>query len=335
MSGGMNRIKHWIWNFIKNHTVTFFSIIGAIVVILFFHNSLRIDIWSYIRKQPTAFATLVLALVTVIAILREPASRIFNRPILKLHPDNIMKYPEDKTHDTSIFAVEPASGSQPCHIWIRLYVENLGRSVARNVYVKIVSVRRTWHVEQEGTSIRLAPFNPFKLRWVSLDRITSYQVPWYGSTLTGSATHITLNGDLAPNEAEYVNMCTFVGEYYVDNEKLKLCPLLVPGLPESDGRGNIVGQGSVAGMNKDILRIKRESVNGDQLPNWETAKFEYELIVGGSNFKTKHLHYTVNCSIDSCVKESADKGKYDVFRGLERHVNVDICVKGFSLVNSQ
>ena len=162
-----------------------------------------------------------------------------------------MEYPKDKENDISIFAAQPPNGSFPAHIWIRLYLINLGRSPAKDVYVKLVSVTKN----EDGRSKKLTPFNPFKLRWVSGDKVTEIKIPWYGGELHGTTEQKTTNGELVKNESEYVNLCTFVGAYSYNNGELRLSPMLVPGLPEGDGHGNIVGEGHVAGMNSDLLKI--------------------------------------------------------------------------------
>ncbi len=327
MGGRVDMNLRWIYNSIRIHPVTFIFIIGVIILAFYGHYNWQSAILIFIIKQPTAFATLSLALVTVIAILREPASRVFNRPILNVLPEKEAEYPRDRDKEISTFAVEPGSGNNPTHIWVRLFLMNLGRTVAQNVYIKVVSVKKLNVDSEVGGSTRLTPFNPFKSRWVSLDKTTTYKAPWHNSILKGTSTRETVNGNLAPNEAEYLNMCTFVGKYRQEGEILKLCPLLVPGLPEDDGHHNTVGQGSVAGMNKEILEIKRESNNGAPSTRWENASFEYELIVGGTNFKTKHLNYIVKCSIDNSIKDSTKEGNYNEFQDLANQVKIRISIK--------
>ncbi len=313
------------FRFIKIHPLTtaFIIVVSVFSLLIATSESTKTLISGYVENEPTAFATLILAFITSMAILKEPISKTFNRPVIDFVPTKIMKYPEDKNHDISVFATQPPSGSEPTHIWIRLYIENQGRSAAKDVYVKIVSVIRT----REGPDrSKLTPFNPFKLRWVSLDKITEIKVPWYDSAITGATVQRTVNGDLVKNESEYVNICTFVGAYYSSGEKLCLCPVLVPGLPESDGHGNIVGEGHVAGMNNDILKMnsKINETGKDGKFTWQKLQLRFDAIIGGSNFRTKKCSFVVKCSIEETVPPTTKAGNYSRYADLQDNVRVSI-----------
>lgn len=319
--------KNMFFRFIKIHPLTtaFIIVVSVFSLLIATSESTKTLILGYVENEPTAFATLFLAFITAMAILKEPISKTFNRPVIDFVPTKIMKYPEDKNHEISVFATLPPSGSLPVHIWIRLYLENRGRSVAKDVYVKIISVSRTKE-GQDVNSSKLTPFNPFKLRWVSSDKITEIKLPWYGSALKGATVQRTVDGDLVKNESEYVNMCTFVGAYYLNDEKLCLCPVLVPGLPEDDGNGNIVGEGHVAGMNSDILKVKSKINETSKVEKftWEKLQFRFDAIIGGSNFRTKKCSFIVKCSIEENVPPSAKAGNCSRYADLQNNVKISI-----------
>ena len=322
-------MRKWVWvqwiynkmlHSLRNHIVAF------VVVVVFMFLGVPTGIfwgsiiWIFIQNQPAAFATLILALVTVLVTIKDPLSRSFNRPIIKASPLKLIKYPENKDNEISIFAVDAPSGSNPLHIWVRIYLQNEGKSVARDVYAKLVSVRRVSSKDKKST--KLKPFNPFKLRWTSQDRIIKYNVPCKGSVATADALETFSSGNLSGKESEYLNLCTLVGGYFLkpDDNKVCLNPTLVPGLPDGDRQGNIVGQGSVAGMNAEILKIKYI----DSESKWEKACFDYEVIIGGSNFKTRDYIFSITCEINEKVEPSNKIREWDKYKSLDEQVNLSI-----------
>ncbi|MEM0136749.1 MAG: hypothetical protein QXU18_16230, partial [Thermoplasmatales archaeon] len=204
-------------------------------------------------------------------------------------------------------------------------LQNQGRSVAEDVYVKLVSVKKIVKNDENRGSIKLTPFNPFKLRWVSIDKVTELNFPWYGPSLKGVLSQKKIMGKLVKDEFEYVNMCTFVGAYYNTQNRLYFCPVLVPGLPNGDQKGIIVGEGQVAGMNAEILEIISNCRSEKNSTISRESIYEYDLVVGGSNFRTQHFRYTVICSICDKVPLSADIGKYEDFRDIDKIVKITIC----------
>lgn len=310
-----------------NHPVATASIIFlAIVSIIAYLHSMQNVILSFAENNPTAFATLMLALVTVLAIIKDPLSRAFSRPIVRVFPSRISKYPDDIDEEISIFAVQPLKGSSPMHIWVRLCLQNVGRTSAKNVYAKVVSVCKISIIDKREIRKRLSPFNPFKLRWVSLDKIIGFNTSWKNSMIEITSRELTTASDLVPGEIEYLNLCTFVSGFKIDEGNMELVPLLVPGLPEDDGCGNTVGQGHVAGMNREILSItaKTGNENGEQKWTCTESIFRYNVIVGGSNFKTTKCSFIIKCSIKGEVITPTEAGNYSAYVGSENYISVSI-----------
>ena len=318
-------LKNNIIRLIKIHPLTLIFLIVFLGVssLIASSDSIKTLISIYVETEPTAFATLLLAFVTSMAILRESISKTFNRPLIDILPTKIMEYPDDKNQEVYVYAAQPSNGGNPAHIWIRLYVKNLGRSPAKDVYVKIVSVTRSAIMSDRSEDVKLMPFNPFKLRWVSLDKSTEILVPWYGSSIRGITVQKTVDGNLVKNEAEYVNLCTFVGKFHNSDQKLCLRPVLVPGLPESDGHGNTVGEGNVAGMNHDILKVNSKIDENGKF-TWEPLQIKLDLIIGGSNFRTRERSYMVKCSISDTVPPSTNAGNYSIYASLHDKVKISI-----------
>ena len=318
-------LKNNIIRLIKIHPLTLIFLIVFLGVSLLIASSdpIKTLISIYVETEPTAFATLLLAFATSTAILKEPISKTFNRPIIIFLPTKIMEYPDDKNHEVYVYATQPSNGDKPTHIWIRLCVKNLGRSPAKDVYVKIVSVTRNAIMSDGTRDTKLMPFNPFKLRWVGLDKSTEILLPWHGSSIRGITVQKTVDGNLVKNEAEYVNLCTFVGEYHNSDQKLFLRPVIVPGLPESDDHGNIVGEGNVAGMNYDILKVNSKIDENGKF-TWEPLQIKFDLIIGGSNFRTRERSFIVKCCISNTVPPSTQAGNYSIYMNLHDNVKISI-----------
>ncbi|MHB8559951.1 MAG: hypothetical protein ACYDAP_02120 [Thermoplasmataceae archaeon] len=315
-----NHRKNGLLDTIEFHCLTTLFILALIGFLLFIvvDETARSLIWRYMESEPTAFATLVLALVTVSAILKVPASRVFSRPNIIVLPEVRKEYPQDKNDKISIFATQPPVDDSPLYIWIRLYIKNEGRSVARDVYAKIVSVAK--YTKGEGDELKnLTPFNPFKLRWVSSDKIAEIEVPWYSSAIRGQTAQNTRTGDLVQGEFEYLNLCTFVGAPFKKAVTSNFL-VLVPGLPKSDGHGNNVGEGAVAGMNREILEVKYSKVRGE----WEKLMLKLEVIIGGSNFRTRTCTFIVECHMDKNAPFSLDDNDFNRCVDVQDKVKISI-----------
>ena len=319
-------LKAKLTKFANHPFATAFIIVLAIVAIIAYLHSMQSVILSFAENNPTAFATLMLAFVTVLAIIKDPLSKSFSRPIVRVFPSRISKYPDDIHKEISIFAVQPFKGSSPMHIWVRLCLQNVGRTSAKNVYAKVVSVCKISFKDKGEMRAKLSPFNPFKLRWVSLDKIIKFNTPLENSMIETTSMELTIASDLVPGEIEYLNLCTLVSSFKIDAENKELVYLLVPGLPEDDGFGNIVGQGHVAGMNSGILSITAKTVNENGELKWTCTEsiFRYNVIVGGSNFKTTKCSFIIKCSIKGGVipLTEADNCSADV--GLENYISISI-----------
>ncbi len=112
----------------------------------------------------------------------------------------------------------------PFHIWLRIKVTNSGKSVAKDVYAKLLSFKA------DGTMIY--PFNPFRLRWTS----SGYS-----------------HGDLINGEPEYLNLATIIG-----NDVVTPTNRLVEGIPIGDPN-NSTGQSGVAGMDLSLYDLALHS----------------------------------------------------------------------------
>lgn len=234
-------------------------------------------------QELTAVGTILLAVATFVAVFWKPISERIKAPNVIVEPENAI-YVID--NPTNYFATQKANGSERLHIWVRLSIKNTGKSMAKNVYVRLTSIER--YNPTNGKLIkRITPFNPFRLWWVSEG---------------------TDAGNLINDESAYLNLCTLVGDYFQvqKSNSVYLLPVIVPGLPGISEGGTILGDGHVAGMDPSVYKSGLK------------AKYRYELIVGGSNINSKRYYVCLTYSLNRGIKEEI--GKLNKFHDLHRYI---------------
>ena len=239
---------------------------------------------SLIWEEMIAAGTILLAIATFVAVFREPVSNRLKAPKVIVEPSNAT-YSHD--NPSNYFVTKKAKGGAPLHIWVRINIKNIGKLMAEDVYVRLVSVER-YIPKNWKCIVSVKPFNPFRLKWVS-----------------ESANY----GNLINNEPAYLNLCTLVGQYkgiQASNSKYVM-PVIVPGLPNTV-EGDILGEGQVAGMEPSIYK------------SGIYAGYRYELIVGGSNINSKRYYVYLIYSLNRGIKE--ELGKPDRFQNLHEFVKL-------------
>lgn len=184
-----------------------------------------VDITILMWEELTAVGTILLAVATFVAVFIEPISNLIRSADVIIEPSVTEYNPGNKNN---YFVTQEAKGSRPLHIWVRIMIKNVGKSMAKDVFVRVISLNRIYPQKQD-VGFPIIPFNPFRLRWVSED--VNY-------------------GNLINNEPTYLNLCTLVGQYNLveASNSAYVIPVIVPGIPGNIENGNILGQGQVAGI---------------------------------------------------------------------------------------
>ena len=245
-------------------------------------------------EEVAAIGTLSLAVGAFLSVVKDPIKNWRYKPSIEVQPRSETFDPGKASH---FFAVEEVNESSPLQVWLRLRIKNVGKSVARDVYARLVSVKRI-----ENEEIEMIPFNPFRLRWTS----SGYDWKYIDS--------------LVKDEFEYLNMCTFIGPQFNDPA---LNPIIYPGIPAYKRGETPNYQGIAAGTNIDILRITYDA----RSQMWNKARFEYEILIGGSNFQAEVYKFIVECDIDNSIKQNLTTGSW-IGKNLCKHIKLSMKQKG-------
>ena len=239
-----------------------------------------------ISKINVAEATLVLAFATFAAIMKDPILSTVNKPVIAVLPKKRMEYPSDYLSDISIFILRKIEKEGGIKINIRIMLRNDGKSTARDVYAKLLSITRI----NIGTGSRISyvPFTPYKLQWVSLNNTIN------GVTVS-SAPGITIQGNLSPGESEYLNLCTLSLNYDINPDTLleEVGFFLNPENPLQYNPLNESTIGHVEKSNYEVLSTNLKWDKGKIIGLGKTT-FEFDVIVGGSNVMPQRYLFTIS-----------------------------------------
>ena len=153
------------------------------------------------------------------------------------------------------------SNNKTCLLY-RLKIENKNkfRSItAKNVYIRFNEIRK---MVSDDESIKLQPFNPFKMRWTS-----------------GTDSKDAFISDLGRGEYLYINFFSIIITPDKSGNPVKNIMEIIPGHPAITDLS--LPQG-----------FPRTELFGD-------GKFKFKISVFGDNIKSKQYEFKVECSLDS------------------------------------
>lgn len=143
---------------------------------------------------------------------------------------------------------------------LKIENENKFRSItAKNVYIKFNEIRK---MVNDDESIKLQPFNPFKMRWTS-----------------GTDSKEAFTSNLGRGEYLYINFFSIIITPDKSGNPVKNIMEIIPGHPAITNLS--LPQG-----------FPRTELFGD-------GKFKFKISVFGDNIKSKQYEFKVECSLDS------------------------------------